>query len=330
MVIGHLEIPLALYKYIFSFHMFAFFFISGMLEHPHKCGTLFAEAKKNAVALLIPYLFFAFMWDTVNLVSTFYLTGYVDLGLTAILKNIATVLLCGCVESNASIGPAWFLMALFVTKFIYSSVSALVKNNLALKGIICLALFVLGCAFNGIDELPFKLLQSFTSILFVWLGEAVATIIRCIDIKKLFNHIGRRLLLLLVAVGLGISVWFVSQISEKTVLLVSNTYPENFLYMIFCAIAGCISLLIVSISIDCLPFVSQMLQYYGKNSLIVMGIHSEIHIFFRLILEKLGVSTDQTVIPVFLITLLLIIPTTTFLKRYFPILVGKNKSRIAA
>lgn len=57
-VIGHLEISDSLYKYIYMFHMYAFFFAAGITFKINKSDTFLQFLKKNISRLYIPYLFF--------------------------------------------------------------------------------------------------------------------------------------------------------------------------------------------------------------------------------------------------------------------------------
>lgn len=58
MVMGHTSIPIALSKYIWSFHMPLFFFASGLMYNPLKYNSIDILLRARIRSLLIPYLFF--------------------------------------------------------------------------------------------------------------------------------------------------------------------------------------------------------------------------------------------------------------------------------
>lgn len=59
MVIGHTSIPEPISKYIWSFHMPFFFFVSGMFYSPNKYAKFKILLKRRVGTLIIPYIFFS-------------------------------------------------------------------------------------------------------------------------------------------------------------------------------------------------------------------------------------------------------------------------------
>ena len=129
-VIGHLEISDSLYKYIYMFHMYAFFFAAGITFKINKSETFIQFLKKNISRLYIPYLFFAFMWDVTNMLIQVTHGNHYDFSISALSQNFVAVLIGrGIIYSNASIGPAWFLLCLLVVRIIFWSI----LNNTSVK-----------------------------------------------------------------------------------------------------------------------------------------------------------------------------------------------------
>ncbi len=165
-IIGHLEIPNLLYKIIFSFHLYAFYFIGGVTYKNKDYKVFIINSIKR---LIIPYLFFAFLWDIMHLVMMLYINRYIDLSIPMIFRNILTILLCkNYFNSNASIGPAWFLFSLFFVRLIFISIDKYAKQ---FKLFVIFCLFALGYIFNGNNFLPFSIIPSLTGVLFFYLGK---------------------------------------------------------------------------------------------------------------------------------------------------------------
>lgn len=59
MVIGHTSIPEPISKYIWSFHMPFFFFVSGMFYSPDKYSKFKNLLSRRVYTLIIPYTFFS-------------------------------------------------------------------------------------------------------------------------------------------------------------------------------------------------------------------------------------------------------------------------------
>ena len=322
-VLGHLQIPSLLYRSIFAFHIYAFFFLSGV-TFKVKAGQKFCDfLKDGAKRLLIPYLFFAFAWDITNMAAQLYTAKTFDFSAIGILKNIADVL-CGdlFIESSASIGPSWFLLALFIVRATFWLMAKFTKNNFYLIGIICIALFVLGSLCRGMSFLPFKIFSTLTAFFFIYCGYVSKTNLMRLKEKKIW------ILFLASVIAFG-ATFFAATSAERTLLLTSNVLPSNIFLVLAGGIFGCIGLICLAMSVEKTRFLSALLAFYGVNSLIIMGIHSEISLFFLLIFKLVGVAYLPKIVLVMIITMILSIPFSILLNKYLPFMVGRGRSRSA-
>ena len=115
-------------------------------------------------------------------------------------------------------------------------------------------------------------------------------------------------------------------LADKPLVLASNILPSNPMITLVGGLAGCFGLLILAILIEDIPVLSKLLAYYGINSLIIMGVHSEIYFALRLILEVyIGVSEKYLAFIICLLILILVIPICIILNNHCAILVGKRK-----
>ena len=234
-VLGHLEIPGWLYDFIFLFHMYAFFFIAGVtfkVKQEQTFGMFFLD---NVKKLYVPYLFFAFAWDAVHIVTTLYIQGNFDFSFGAICKNILSVLLGGAIPSNAELGPAWFLLALFVVRVVCWLIVKCTKGNCYIFGVIAAVLFAIGYICPNTAYVPFKIIPTFTAYVFVFLGYTLKKLLQTFTAKKIT-------LLLLSIVCFGV-VAIVSVFSEGTVVLVGNILPANFMVTLIVGILVCAGLM---------------------------------------------------------------------------------------
>ncbi len=322
-VLGHLEIPEWLYGFIFLFHMYAFFFISGVTFQVKNNQNFGNFLKENIVRLYVPYLFFAFAWDIVHIVSSLYIQGDFDLSLFALLKNIVSILIGGGLfSSNAELGPAWFLLALFVVRTISWLIIKLSNNNRYWFGAIAVALFALGYFVRGNSILPFKIESALTGLLFVFLGYCMKDTIHYVSAQRKTGS-----LLILALVGFGV-VALLSAFVDTTVILVSNVLPENWIYTILGGFFGCVGMLSLSFLLERVQRISTYIAFFGVNSLIIMGIHSEINFAMRFVFHILHFDSVMRPVLIFAITLLLSVPICVIINKYFPILAGKRKRKV--
>lgn len=129
-VFGHLRIAEGIYRFIYMFHMYAFFFIAGVTYRNRPEESVWKYIYSSVKRLYIPYLFYAFAWDVTELVMRAFLGTAVEFSFETVGLNVLSVLIGGdSFPSTASVGPAWFLCALLSVRVIYSLVSRISKNN---------------------------------------------------------------------------------------------------------------------------------------------------------------------------------------------------------
>ena len=319
-ILGHLTIPQHLYNFIFIFHMYAFFFISGITFNLKKEQTFGNLLIQNVKSLYIPYLFFAFAWNVTNIVTQLYLGNSFDFSAWGIVKNIASVIIgTGVFDSTASIGPAWFLLALFFVRITCWLILKIGKEQIWVFGVVSLAFFAVGYYVNGYSFLPFKLCSSFTCYIFVFVGYCCKTIY--VRVKNIGVHL--KLLGILIAYGIAL---IMSIIADKSLILVSNTLPSNPVVVIVGGLAGCFGTLCLSVILENINILSSCFAFWGANSLIIMGVHSEINFALRLLLEEiLGIPSVYLAFIILILTLIIVIPICTVFNTYFPFLTGKRK-----
>ena len=243
-IIGHLVIPQTLYNFIFSFHMYAFFFIAGVTFKVKKEQSLGSFVIENIKRLYIPYLFFAFAWDITNIVIESYLSKSLDWSIWEILKNIASVIIGkGIFESTASVGPSWFLLAFLVVRIVCWLLLKLSDNRIWVFGVVSIILFAVGYLVNGYDFLPFRLFSTLTAFLFMFIGYCC---------KKTYTIIKKtNLLLKLSGTIIAFSIALImSMLADKPLVLASNILPSNPMITLVGGLAGCFGLLILAILID--------------------------------------------------------------------------------
>ncbi len=129
-VLGHtLGISEGVEKYIFSFHMPLFFFISGLVLTPTRLSHPFVEALRHyGRRLLLPYLLFSLLTYLPWVLVTRHYGADAALGVEAWRPVIGTFYGVGVdswLQHNAML---WFFPCLFVTHLVFRMVYALMKG----------------------------------------------------------------------------------------------------------------------------------------------------------------------------------------------------------
>lgn len=168
MIFGHCSINSGLRRFIFSFHMMAFIFLSGYL-YKDNSDSLGKRLWKEIKRLIIPSLIFSIVYIIKNNYEVLDEVKTLLLGMS-FSKNILTDI--------RSIGPYYFVLLLFVIKIIYICVSKLSKKTdeknqwLIKTSLLCLGISVVGYTLGNKGY---------------WLPWSIDVALYCI----IFFHIGR-------------------------------------------------------------------------------------------------------------------------------------------
>lgn len=331
-VAGHVPIRSEVRDFLYIFHMYAFFFISGMMCRPHNVGTTRALFRKQLGQLYIPYLVFSLLWNAFavseSVIKSLARGDYAfDLrGSVVYVVRLSAALLYGTDSTlGIHIGPAWFLMALFVVKMTYALLQRLFRDNMALLGLTSVVLFFAGYVFRDHNELPFSALPACTAIAFYYLGHISGPYVGSAYSKNTLVMIS------LVAVS-----WFVcyacAYAAGEPLKLLWNELPECWLFVVGGALSGICALVLtsklLSKSLSGVNPLLETLVFLGQNSLIIMGIQSPIIVSmldcFGFLRQagcfNIGMTAQSVTILV--VTLLISIPICRFLNATFPSLAG--------
>ncbi len=112
----HLSTPL-ITQFIYSFHIPLFFFLSGFLCHNDFSKKKFVDDINN---LLIPYLFYGIIFV--------FFTSLVSHSLS--YQHLEKEIIKLCLGTDSSIGPIWFLPALFICKQLFLIINLIKKYNI--------------------------------------------------------------------------------------------------------------------------------------------------------------------------------------------------------
>lgn len=247
-VIGHIVPENSILRtWIWSFHMPAFFIISGILiNHSSFTKKSFSELIiSNLKSLIIPFVVFEIIGaiaDRIMQRSSLNVKGYIYNSITLRYNNVVD----------------WFLITLFISEIIVFFVIKIKNKNILL--IICLCFFILG-AFN-FNPFICRLLISSSFIIFGYLFNEKIII-------KNISYIFLSFLLM------SIIAYINGRVDLNGMIL------HNPIMYAFTSTLGAITILSLSKKIS-----NKLISLCGKNSIIIMGIHSPLIGIVRSVLYR--------------------------------------------
>lgn len=163
-VVGHSGFGSYITKYLATFHMQVFFFLSGLLYKPNKYPCFGDFCRRKARTILVPYCFFA--------VITIVLCTIVSIITRSNPYNFPGCLL-GIIWSNRSLFPItggiWFLQCLFWVELVFWFFESHTSHN-ALYGVMLLFLLLAYVQSQSNIMLPFAIDSALSAVVFYGIG----------------------------------------------------------------------------------------------------------------------------------------------------------------
>lgn len=272
-------------KLIFSFHMPLFFIVAGYTtKEVFDRGVV----KKCILRLLVPYLEIAVIMSLYFIakgsnIKTELLRIFWGSGVPATYGPGIPLFGNGNIPV---LGMLWFLPCLFFAKIVFQVYLALTKRlNLILRGLGIAAISGIGYLIGQKYKFPLGLDVSLFSVIFLFAGFLL---------KKVGGMKKKSVVLGAVLLGL----WYLSM--KCNAIEMSARYYREFPYCIFSALGAiAASYLIFYFSSEILERVkgvNTLLCFCGKNSLVILIIHSleSMLVDWNLVLEKLPICFETS------------------------------------
>jgi acyltransferase len=305
--------PSLISKYLSTFHMPLFFFLSGYLFSPTRTSSLTVLVAKKMKSLIVPYLFLSvgsYLWWLFE-----WKMG--DHSEINVFKPIiGTFLAIRDTEWTNHTGALWFLPCLFITELLFFCILrvSLNRKSLLLGGLVIVSL--IGTIYHYYVNMP--LLWNIDAALMVVIFYGLGFLFKEVnDFKKV---ISLKSLILLVPISLTMGI------SNEEVDLLHNTYG-NYLMFYFAAISGLLVIVLISKEMKR----NFVMQYLGRNSLVIFGVNPFIlAVIRRLIILPPGMPTIMSIligVGYTIVTLLISVPIIYIINNYFPFILGKRKMK---
>ena len=124
-ILGHMTIPQMVRRFIFSFHMPLFFFVSGYLFKNNFSKTW---CLRKCDSLLIPYALY----------------GFLTIAVMHLFAKVPLDVMLGSFLRGNGVGVLWFLMCLFVVEIVGGGIIRVIGDNIGFLFAATIAAAVLG------------------------------------------------------------------------------------------------------------------------------------------------------------------------------------------
>ena len=325
-----------------TFHMAAFFFISGLLYNPEKYTSLKDYFYRKLKTLLLPYLFLSFLFlliyipiydpqytyevpDTVEKIIGFIDNEYLR-GLLSKLSIFTLDIFLG--ESAPNTNPLWFVYSLFQISCLFAIAYNLCKR-LALSQLImtffCITCFMTGWLLSKYNiKIPFKIDTTITGLAFYGMGVLCR--------KFLLDTIKNYSLIIISSFCILFFILFIfgyNQIDERNIGYIHNSLGNSFYGYLLASIfdTWTCTLFFYLLSHIKLGFVGNILKYIANNGIIILAVHFfVISCCIYLLKGHVSDTTYQYLLLLLMITVVGI--SIPFFNKYLYWAIGKNKKTL--
>ena len=260
MVIGHVDnIHPYLKGIIFSFHMPLFMIINGYLIRSYDIKKTFIRSLRT---LMLPYFVVCLLQAAISTIlaagsgTELEVLQYRLISMLFGMSKSSTILI-----SVGGVSLIWFLTSLFLARNIYVILRSLLKKTplwvqYGSVAVVSLLGYVIG---KYVAFLPWSLDVAMVSVIFIAAGDILHK-------KGLIEK--RNIPAILICGG----IWVAFLLTKQHIELATRNYP----FIIggtVCAVAASICVMKLCRQIEKVSFLTTILTWFGKNSLIILSVH---------------------------------------------------------
>lgn len=329
-VMGHVEyIDLNVRFYVTAFHMPLFFVISGILiQEKETEKTSFSKLIKTKLySIMLPYVVFSLLSFLIE-GSRIAIKGLDewDIVFRQLFQSV-------CLQGVSTL---WFLPALFISELAFVGIRKRTSHG-ATIGIVGILIFL--CVFLSYEEnLCYQMYGA--NLIYGLLHEVLSMILRnlfCVAFICLGYYLNKCVLKKplkgVLEITLAVCGLLLAGVLVKINPGVDLRYMRLHNFMIYTGevVSGTVSVLFLSIFLRRLPLgiVSKVIQFYGRNSLVIMVTHMDFRVLYCSIKVAEIIYTwipGQVIfcIGIVLFVFLFEIPIIWFINKFFPVIIGKR------
>lgn len=295
-------------KYIYSFHMPLFFFVSG-LTYKEKDIKFKDFIINKAKKLLIPYLALNFFTILIKFILNITLNMYNNISVTKTIKAFFTG-----IGNNVPCVQSWFLLTLFLTEIIFYLLKKITKNdkNLFISIIILSTISFIYSISDFHIILFWHLDTSFIALLYYFAGYFFMK-----KTEILSKILSKKYISILIFI-LSILAGAILENMNSKISMNSCNYGNTAIFLAS-SCGTILALVIISIIISKRDF---LFRQVGIASMFYLGYHSFLLAIIKKFIPALLNNNFYTII-IAIVDLIILYPISKNVYKKTPILVGK-------
>lgn len=321
MVWAHAGLETEIRCFIYVFHMPLFFFVSGYFEKESNLNY-WLSLEKSFRSLMIPYFCFSifaisYCWNFpyrhpevypgINSVEDFFIAAFKGLFLMDDSVSYRYFMPCG---------PLWFLVALFIDKFLFLSINRIISKMERYKTlfwgvVVFLSLF-------SFQKLSFVKCFSVDSAIMGFSLYVTGFLFHRYNLMKYV----RDKCWIIFPLALLYTMFFAT---KNGIIDMDGGHTGNSVLMFYVnALIGIMMVFSFSIMITQKLNVDKTLVFLGQNTLIILGVHILFIVILKVLYTILGIPfVFYTTIPLAIIVILLCVPMIHLINNKFPFIIGR-------
>lgn len=317
-VLGHTLRGGAVQRILYSFHVAAFFLLSGMT-----CRTdrLKERIKNDFLRIMVPYYSFSVISILIFLFLGKFAADALERTVNTSLRHNLLGMLYACpLDGRLKFNmPLWFLPCLFATKMLYYGLSKLCRGKQASVLLCSLTLAAVGVAYTRLNGtgLPFHLSVALKMLAFFSFGRALFLWLPAIE-DRLAGY---------KAAIAGFALLALTAVVALIAPAVDYAHDifQNIASFLVTSVAGSLGICLVSMALGrC-----KALEYIGRSTLAILVMHKFPVLLFQtigpqksLLAQYDSVGGILLAVAVALITIVMCLVAEWIIRRFFPFLLG--------
>lgn len=310
-MIGHSGVcPVGFRAWIYSFHVPAFFIVSGYTFQIREEKSFVRYVVKKARTLLVPAMVF-------GMISCVYYYFFVSKSIFLeqnFLYNLA-------LQSRVAVYPvSWFCISLFVSEIVLFVIFKLCKKEHIRFLMIMILSLASYCYVDSISKiLPWCIDVLGITLLFLYIGY-VMRIKNILAKLNTYKYVSIIILLVINIIFANMNYQYLNMQVDLYYNLVGN-----YVYYYIASIAG--TLIFMMIFYQKRKIIT--LEYIGVNSMVYYTLHSVLYETIWIYIMENKIIVNFYYCPLFIIIILIVLfPITYIINHFFPFVLGKKKEKV--
>lgn len=313
-MLGHAKMPSYLVKFIYSFHMPLFFFLSGCVFSDKDITTGKFIIKKFKT-LIIPYVFFSIVYIVLEIGMEYFNKS---LNLSFVLNEFKLYFI------NTREHAIWFLPCLFFVEVFFFLICKVSRKNYIFICCATVVLLTFGIVYKKFigTNLPYNLNLVLIAFPFFALGYLLKKI-KFYQERLAFNFLSLVIIIVLLIFNIITDYFNIRYFEPHYVGIWQNEYC-NFILFYLSAFFGIFATIMFS---KVFENKFNSIKYIGRNSIIYLGIHQIFFFVYRSFIPKLNLPEYANYL-IWIVSIIFTIIVLSFINKIiinspFKFLIGK-------